>query len=665
VRTNNEVKTGAEEELRCETRVMSNQTFPIDLSALQPLKLDPAVPSLSGTQKATLKQNIQLCRDAIVFFTALAGAKGLSGHTGGAYDTVPEMMIIRAFIAYGAPIVPVFYDEAGHRVATQYLLSVLNVAMPAERLLHYREYASGLPGHPEKGLTPGLEFSSGRLGHLWSFCNGVAMANPGKAVVLLGSDGSKMEGDNAEAARLAVAKRLNIKVLVDDNNVTISGHPQEYLDEYDLTRTLAGYGLQTATTMGEDLDALFIDLCRAFSDPLPRAVVVKRPMAPGIEGAEGNPKAHDAVEAEIAVHYLEKSGGYDGAIEMLKAAKPEKSPFTYRGSSGVGRNRDHFGKLINEILDDMSEADRIASVRVFDNDLEGSCGLHHIRKRHPEVFVRGGIMERGNYSAAAGFGSSKGKQGIYATFSAFLEMAISEITMARLNFSNVLAHYSHSGVDDMADNTSHFGINSMYADGGLKPGHGEDTTRLYFPADRHQFAACVKRIFNEPGLRFLFTTRAPVPDILGDDGKPLYQGKPFEPGTDHIVREAPSGGGYIVAMGEMVYRALDAVIRLNEQGIAVGLINKSTVNVVDAAMMKTLSRAPFVLVAEGWNVNTGLGSRFGSHLLKVGFKGTYHHIGTHLEGDGGLWQQVSHQGLDPDGIIKEVKCLAKGLRRGD
>ena len=44
-----------------------------------------------------------------------------------------------------------------------------------------------------------MEFSSGRLGHLWAFCNGVAMANPGKAVVLLGSDGSQMEGDDAEA----------------------------------------------------------------------------------------------------------------------------------------------------------------------------------------------------------------------------------------------------------------------------------------------------------------------------------------------------------------------------------------------------------------------------------------------------------------------------------
>jgi len=636
---------------------MPTETFPIDLNALQPLKLDPAVATLTDAQRATLKHNIQLCRDAIVFFTALAGAKGLSGHTGGAYDTVPEMMIVRAFIANGAPIVPVFYDEAGHRVATQYLLSALNGAMPAEKLLHYREFGSGLPGHPEKGLTPGVEFSSGRLGHLWAFCNGVAMANPGKAVVLLGSDGSQMEGDNAEAARLAVAKRLNIKVLVDDNNVTISGHPQEYLDEYDLTRTLAGYGLQTATAMGEDLDALFIDLCRAFSDPLPRALVIKRPMAPGIQGAEGNPKAHEVFEVETAIHYLETRGGYEAAIQMLKAAKPSKSPLTYRGSSGVGKNRDDFGKLINEILDGMSEADRIASVRVFDNDLEGSCGLHHIRKKHPEVFVRAGIMERGNYSAAAGFGSSRGKQGIYGTFSAFLEMSISEITMARLNFSNVLAHFSHSGVDDMADNTCHFGINSMYADGGLTPGHGEDDTRLYFPADQHQFAACVRSIFNDPGLRFLFSTRAPVPDILGDDGKPLYQGKSFEPGKDHIVREAPAGGGYVVAMGEIVYRALDAVIRLQERGVAVGLINKSTVNVVDAAMMKKLAGAPFVLVAEGWNVKTGLGSRFGSYLLQAGFKGRYNHIGTHREGCGGLWQQVGYQGLDPEGIMKAVQAL--------
>jgi transketolase len=636
---------------------MANETFPIDLGKLQPLKLDPAVSTLTDPQRAALKSNIQLCRDAIVFFTSLAAAKGLSGHTGGAYDTVPELTIVRAFIANGAPIIPIFYDEAGHRVATQYLLSVLNGAMPAAKLLHYREFDSGLPGHPEKGLTPGVEFASGRLGHLWAFCNGVAMANPGKSVVLLGSDGSEMEGDNAEAGRLAVAQQLNVKVLIDDNNVTIAGHPQEYMPGYDLTRTLTGYGVQTETTMGEDIDALYTDLCRAFSDQRPHALIIKRRMASGIVGIEGNPKAHDAVEPEIAIQYLEKQGGYEKAIEMLHAAKPSKSPLTFKGSSGAGKNRDDFGKIINEILDGMSEKERLEKVRVFDNDLEGSQGLHHVRKKHPEVFIRGGIMERGNYSAAAGFGAVPGKQGVYSTFSAFLEMVISEITMARLNFSNVLAHFSHSGVDDMADNTCHFGINSMFADGGVTPVHGGDTTRLYFPADQHQFAACVKRIFNDPGLRFVFSTRAAVPDILADDGKPLYQGKPFEPGKDSVVRAAPAGGGYVVATGETVYRALDAVINLQAQGIKVGLINKSTLNIVDPQTMKTLAGVPFVLVAEGWNVKTGLGSRFGSYLLQAGFKGAYNHIGTNREGSGGLWQQMGHQGLDSEGIQKAVRAL--------
>ncbi|HMO25700.1 MAG TPA: hypothetical protein PKB10_05475 [Tepidisphaeraceae bacterium] len=233
---------------------MNIANFPIDLSKLKPLKLDPKKLTLTADEKATLQHNINLCRDTIVFFTALAGAKGLSGHTGGAYDTVPEVLIIRAFIDGGAPIIPIFFDEAGHRVATQYLLSVLDGDMPAEKLLQYREYNAKLPGHPERGLTPGVKFSSGRLGHVWAMANGVAMANPGKAVIVLGSDGAQMEGDNAEAARLSVAQNINVKVLVDDNNVTIAGHPAEYMPGYDLTKTLAGHGLLTETSLGEDLE---------------------------------------------------------------------------------------------------------------------------------------------------------------------------------------------------------------------------------------------------------------------------------------------------------------------------------------------------------------------------------------------------------------------------
>ncbi len=231
--------------------------------------------------------------------------------------------------------------------------------------------------------------------------------------------------------------------------------------------------------------------------------------------------------------------------------------------------------------------------------------------------------------------------------------------MSRLNFSNVLAHFSHSGVDDMGDNTCHFGINSMLADGGVKPGHGEDLTRLYFPVDQHQFAACVKRIYGDKGLRFLFSTRATVPDILDDAGQPMYKDQPFEPGKDYIVRDAGEGGGYVVAFGECVYRALDAVINLKEEeAIQAGLINKPTLNVLDQDVMQKLAAAPWVLVVEAWNVKTGLGSRFGSFLLQAGFKGRYDHIGTHMEGSGGWWQQMEYQGLGSKGIQEAIRKLA-------
>ncbi|MEI8196979.1 MAG: transketolase, partial [Phycisphaerae bacterium] len=447
-------------------------TFPYGLGTFSPLKLDPKSATLTPGQRQALQANIQVCRDVIVFFTAIADAKGLGGHTGGAFDTVPEVLIALAFIDGGAPIVPTFYDEAGHRVATQYLLAVLEGQLPIEKLLHYREFNEGLPGHPERGLTPGVKFASGRLGHMWPFVNGVAFGNPGKTVLMLGSDGSQMEGDDAEAARLAVAQILNVKLLIDDNDVTIAGFPSKYMPGYDVAKTLAGHGLKVDVGQGEDLDALYTRMAKAFTASGPIALINKRKMAPGIEGLEGSNHAHDVIKAATAVTYLEKRG-FAEAAAFLKTAKPSKNPQTYQGSSGVGKNRDDFGKIVNSLLDALTPAQRLEAVKVFDSDLEGSCGLHHIKKAHPEVYVSAGIMERGNFSAAAGFGSEPGKQGIFATFAAFLEMIISELTMARLNKANVLAHFSHSGCDDMADNTCHFGINNFFAANGL-PDEGHD-----------------------------------------------------------------------------------------------------------------------------------------------------------------------------------------------
>ena len=553
--------------------------FPIDLSSYKPLKFSTSQAGLDDDQRRSLQKNVQLVRDSLVFFTALANCKGLGGHTGGAYDIVPEVLIMDGFMKGSDSIHPVFFDEAGHRVAIQYMMAALNGYRGIESLLHYREFNEGLYGHPERHEENGIFFSSGRLGHLWSYVNGVAEALSDKTLVMFGSDGSQQEGDDAEAARYAVARNLKVKVIIDDNDVTIAGHPSSYMKGYDVARTLAGHGMSGNIGDGEDLDSLFVRIKAALLADGPVALINKRKMAIGVPGIEGLPKGHDVIPVALAVDYLQ-ARGYDDAVKMLNETKAKKSAVEYKGSTKeTGKNRDDFGKIICEALAGM--ADPKSKVLVVDSDLEGSCGLHHIRKAFPEVYVHGGIMERNNFSVAAGFGSTPGRQGICGTFAAFQEMLISEITMARLNQANVLAHFSHSGVDDMADNTCHFGINNFFADNGLPE---NDSTRLYFPADTLQLKQLLTTVFHDQGLRFVYSTRSATPYILNEAGQKLYgEGYTFVPGKDEIVRQGTAG--YIVSYGEMLYRCLDAVEQLREEGIDVGLVNKPTLNIVDTEML--------------------------------------------------------------------------------
>ena len=297
--------------------------FPFDLDAYTPVKFDLSQRELTSDQKEQLRANIQLVRDSIVFFTAYANTKGLGGHTGGAYDIVPEILITDGFMKNHMSIYPVLFDEAGHRVAAQYQMAVLNGYMPIESLFHYREFESGLYGHPERDDAKGIFFSSGRLGHLWSYVNGIATANPEKTVVMFGSDGSQQEGGDAEAARYAVAQNLNVKLLIDDNDVTIAGHPSEYLKGFSVATTLKGHGMPVDTCDGEDPAALYRGIQKLLSIDGPMALVNYRKMGVGIKGIEGTPKGHDVIAVDLAIAYL-KEKEQDAAVKILENALAEK-----------------------------------------------------------------------------------------------------------------------------------------------------------------------------------------------------------------------------------------------------------------------------------------------------------------------------------------------------
>ncbi len=629
-------------------------SFPIDTSKYKPVAIDPAKGAITAEEAEQLKTNIEVVRDTIIFFTAIAGIKGYGGHTGGAYSIVPEVLIADSFMKGSDRIFPVYFDEAGHRVAIQYAMSAFNGEMPFEKLLEYRAAGSGLYGHPEIDPEIGIKFASGRLGHMWPFVNGVAKAHPDRIFFLFGSDGAQMEGNDAEAARFAVARQLNVKLCIDDNNVTISGHPSDYLPGYDIAKTLAGHGLTVNTGEGEDFDSLFARMAKAVRSDGPVALVNKRLMAPGVVGVEGTHAGHDVIGKDAAIQYLTLCG-QEAAIEYLDKVEKVSSSASYKGSTReVGSNRTEFGNIVNGILDKIPADERAHKVLVVDSDLEGSTGLKSIRLAHPEVCTNGGVQERGNFSAAAGFGFAKGKQGVFSTFAAFLEMIISELSMARLNDANVLCHFSHAGVDDMADNTCHYGINIFLAHSNLPEG---DKTRMYFAADPLQLKPLVERIWNDEGVRFVFTTRSKVPYICKEDGEKFYgDGYAFEPGKDDVIREGAAG--YVVSYGDILYRALDAVDRAREAGIDVGLINKPCLNVIDEDVINKVGGTPFVLIAEAQNKLTGMGSRYGAWLLERGLAPKYAVLAVTRPGGGGLSEHVYHQGIDPGSILAKIKELA-------
>ena len=100
--------------------------------------------------------------------------------------------------------------------------------------------------------------------------------------------------------------------------------------------------------------------------------------------------------------------------------------------------------------------------------------------------------------------------------------------------------------------------------------------------------AVVQQVFFGRGLRFIFSTHSKVPYILEEDGKTKsFDGDyRFVPGKDETIVEGP--GYYVVSFGQMQYRFWDAVLHAVMLAWNVDLINKSTLNIVDEQVSKSV-----------------------------------------------------------------------------
>src|SRR5262249_53335973 len=151
-----------------------------------------------------------------------------------------------------------FVLSCGHACILQYsLLHLLGFDLSMDDLKQFRQWGSRTPGHPERGLTPGIEITTGPLGQ--GFANGVGMAmaarllgersnRPGTEVVdhhtyVICSDGDMMEGVSQEAASIAGQFGLGkLIVCYDDNHITIDGTTAISFDTEDHPGRLAADG---------------------------------------------------------------------------------------------------------------------------------------------------------------------------------------------------------------------------------------------------------------------------------------------------------------------------------------------------------------------------------------------------------------------------------------
>ncbi len=274
----------------------------------------------------------QLCINTIRALTLDAVQKAESGHPGLPLGAAPMAYVLWTRFLRHNPRNPKwenrdrFLLSAGHGSMLIYsLLHLTGYDLPLDELKNFRQWGSKTPGHPEYGLTPGVEITTGPLGQ--GFANGVGMAM-GAAhlaakfnkenfslidsyVYAIVSDGDLMEGVAAEAASLAGHLKLGKLIyLYDDNQVTIEGFTSLAFSE-DVPKRFEAYGWHTQTVAdGNNLDEIekAIRAAQAVTDK-PSLISVKTVIGFGMP-TQGTRKAHSDAPGEDAVRETKRHLGW-------------------------------------------------------------------------------------------------------------------------------------------------------------------------------------------------------------------------------------------------------------------------------------------------------------------------------------------------------------------
>jgi transketolase len=281
--------------------------------------------------------------------------KANSGHPGAPMGAAPMAYVLWTRHLRHAPAHPDWVDRdrfvlsAGHASMLLYsLLYLTGYGLELADLEQFRQWGSRTPGHPEHGLTPGVEATTGPLGQ--GFANAVGMAiaerrlanefnRPDHEIVdhrtyVIASDGDLQEGIASEAASLAGHLRLGkLIVLYDDNHIQLDG-PTDMAWSEDVLQRFDAYGWGTGRVGdGNDTEAIDAAITAAEAETRPSLIAVRTHIGFGSPNKQDTQKAHGSPLGPDEVRLTKIAYGWDPDAQFFV---PPAVLEQMRGAIGAG-----------------------------------------------------------------------------------------------------------------------------------------------------------------------------------------------------------------------------------------------------------------------------------------------------------------------------------------
>ena len=218
---------------------------------------------VSGERLKDLMEKAYRIRRHVLEMTTLAG----SGHPGGSLSCVDVIVALYFHVMRHDPKNPSwpnrdrFVLSKGHAAPTLYAALAEAGYVPLDELKTLRKLGSPLQGHPDRNRVPGIENSSGSLGHGLAIANGMAAAakidgEDHRVYVLLG-DGECQEGLVWEAAMFTAHYKLdNLTAVVDRNGLQIDGPTERVMSLEPLADKWRAFGWHVIEVDGHDIAAI-------------------------------------------------------------------------------------------------------------------------------------------------------------------------------------------------------------------------------------------------------------------------------------------------------------------------------------------------------------------------------------------------------------------------